>query len=271
MAKAPDPPFVLPMDVVEPHVALSDLRFLLHGWPKVGKTSLASYFPDAYLLKTEQGGAALRHHGVAINDWNDMKQAVKALCATDDLPFKTIVIDTIDRAYEYLGETVCADNGVTHLSQLKFGKGYEEANKRMHNMLEMLYAKFGVVLTSHSRMVEESRGAETVSRITPDLSGSQRKLITGWVDGIVYLMVDELQEVGEADGKEKVVGRAVQHVAVLQGSPYIEAGGRLRHLPPKLNLGRTPAEGFAIFEGAVKAAADQLVADYSLLAQAEEK
>lgn len=238
----------IPTEKSEPQVAMSDFRWLFHSFPKVGKTTLASNFPNAIFLPTEAGLKGLSVHKIPqdadrLKNWTEVGKAVKLLI-TEDHPFETVIIDTIDNLYQLLITQVARENSVDHISEMGYGAGWDEANKRLYSVLSDLYSEMGVVLLSHSRFEEVRLGARTITKTVPDLSTSPRRLVTGWVDIIVYLGIDEAES--EEEHEETIEGRALKQrrVAICQPTPYVEAGGRLEKLPSQVSLGNSPSEGF---------------------------
>ena len=263
-------PLELPSEPSTPEVSLRDFRFLLHGWPKSGKSCFANCFKRPFFLRAERGTKGMSVYGLDIGNWTELCEAIALLKEEGEDRFDTVVIDTLDRAWYYLTEQVALDNNVAHISALSYGRGTDEAKRRLINMLEDLFGSFGVVLITHSRYFEEKRGALAVTRIVPNLSPSPREVITGWVDQTIYFDVRDQQQVEGEEGQEEVTGVTRQHVATCQLTESLEAGGRLRGLPLEIPLGNTPREGFKAFEGAFATAADRLLEEFNELQAVDE-
>ena len=246
----------LPKEKSKPKVSISDFRFLIHGWPKLGKSTLASMFPDVLFLCTEQGVAALSVYKIDIHNWDDLVQAIELL-KKGEHSFRTVVLDTVELAYRYLTQKVATENRVKHISKMDYGAGWDECNKRFHSMLETLYGMgLGVILCSHTRTVKEVQGGMAFNRRVPNLSASPREVVAGWVDLIIYLDVME-----EVDENQKVISR--KRIAVCQPRPEVEAGGRLSHMPETIEL-PSPRKGFQNLQAAFNDAVKQLLVDYDL-------
>ena len=260
---------VLPTAKSIPKMTLSDMRILLHGWPKSGKSTLAAYCPNTIFLKTERGTQGLSVHSIPedpkaiLETWDEVSEAVDLLKSKGTDKFDIVVIDTLDELCQMITKQVALDHGVEHISKLKWGQGWDEAKRRVKGLLEAIYEDFGVILISHSKSVEESRGAVDITRIVPSITGSMRDVITGWVDQTIYLDVRNVQIVEGEEGKEVVVGQDIRHFAVCRLTEYIEAGGRLHHMPEEFVLGETPSEGFAVFNKYFEEAARVLLAEYA--------
>ena len=85
----------LPIKRTSGKVDLSEIRMLLYGPPKIGKTTLLSGFPDTLLLATEKGYQALKVYALDIKSWEDFVKAVD-LIEEGKHQYKTIGIDTAD-------------------------------------------------------------------------------------------------------------------------------------------------------------------------------
>jgi hypothetical protein len=241
-------------------VGLSNYKWMFHGFPKTGKTTTASFFPNPIFILTEAGTTGINAHTIpekgAIGNWQEFVAAAKLL-QEEDHNFDTVVIDTIDWLYEMLLERIAEQNGVDHVGELGWGAGWQEANKRLWRVLEDIFSGMGLVLISHSKYKDVALGRRQITKVIPDLSDSPRKLLCGWVDISIYFTVEEKEVEPETEEDSNQVVR--QHVAYAQPTPYIEAGGRLQYMPERIELGSNPQEGFESLKAAFDAAAKAFV------------
>lgn len=84
---------------IKPTVISRDLKgkyILLYGKPKVGKTTLASNFPNNLLVAFEKGYNAIDGiRAIDINKWADFKQVLRQLEKPEAKEmYDTITIDT---------------------------------------------------------------------------------------------------------------------------------------------------------------------------------
>ena len=98
----------LPTQRTKPTTELGKQTILLYGFPKAGKSSMASRFPEAVFFETEPGLNHLEVYKIPTYTWDDFLAACK-LIAQGNHPFKTVVIDTVDNA------AAMGARGPTHL------------------------------------------------------------------------------------------------------------------------------------------------------------
>ncbi len=138
----------------KPAVIESRLKALFYGSAGVGKTMAAIQFPKPYIIDTEgstnkaqyveriekSGGAVLM-----TVDFDEMVNEVRELLTTKH-EYKTLVIDSLTLLYNDLLEKAERKVGTD------FGRHYGEANKRMKQLLNLLFRlDMNVIITSHSK------------------------------------------------------------------------------------------------------------------------
>jgi hypothetical protein len=140
----------------------------IYGEKGVGKTSLASQWPNALTFMFERGrrNLPIRQIPRRLKDgsmqppltWNEMDKPCTPFLpllmeAVEDKSVKTIVLDTIDRAYEACFEYACWEEGVSHPNAASEG---HQVWQRIKDELEHALALVSdagkqLVLISHAR------------------------------------------------------------------------------------------------------------------------
>ncbi len=177
---------------------LSKYKFLLYGDPKSGKSTFASKFPGAIFIPTEPGLNFLEVHQITddegnpkiVKNWTEFTQAVRLLCTTKH-QYKTIVIDTIDNAFEFCALHTLSQRGLEHESDEGFGKGWNIIKREFKKVIDyMANSGFGVVFISHEKSSE--RETKGIKRQYTDstLSNQPKAFINGLVDFIFYTYQD---------------------------------------------------------------------------------
>ena len=216
---------------VTPHEVSRDLKgytVLFYGEPKSGKTTTAAKFPKALILAFEIGYLAIP--GVMaqpITKWSEFKQALKQL--KDEKvqeQFETIVIDTVDIAYDLCEKYICSQNSVSAIGDMPFGKGYAAAKKEFDEALRSIpQMGYGLVMISHSqdKTFKDEEGHE-YQQIVPTLANQPRLVVDRMSDIIGYA-----HPVQEEDGKTHTI-------LYMRGTPRFVAGSRFKYIPDYIDF-----------------------------------
>lgn len=216
---------------VTPHEVSRDLKgytVLFFGEPKSGKTTTAAKFPKALILAFEIGYLAIP--GVMaqpITKWSEFKQALKQLKDEQvKQQFETIVIDTVDIAYDLCEKYICNQNGVSAIGDMPFGKGYAAAKKEFdENLRAIPQMGYGLVMISHSqdKTFKDEDGNE-YQQIVPTLTNQPRLVVDRMSDIIGYA-----HPVQEEDG-------TTHTLLYMRGTPRFVAGSRFKYVPDYIDF-----------------------------------
>lgn len=181
----------LPTEKSTPMEAVGDYSILLYGVEKIGKTSLASHFPDAFMLMFEPGGKALSIYQKPVHNWEELLAYIELLEAGDH-SFNTVGIDTVDIAYEYCMDYICRKLVIDHPSDEAYGKGWKALRDEFTKTMIRLLNCSGCLFLSHSTEKEiKQRSGETSHRIIPTMAKQAREILEGLVDIIAYYHYDD--------------------------------------------------------------------------------
>lgn len=182
----------LPKEKTTPKDSLKDFPILLYGRAKVGKTTLAAQFEDPLFLMLEPGAKSLSIFQIEVLTWKKFVEAIKLL-EEDRSKFQTVVMDTVDRAYELCMESVCEDLGISHPQEQPYGQGWKAVDVEFINtMTRLQQTGRGIIYTSHyvEKEVEQLDG--TVKTMTaPSLAKQGMKFIDRCVDLYAYYYYEE--------------------------------------------------------------------------------
>lgn len=139
---------------VKPEMIEKRLKVLFYGPAGVGKSTAAASFPSPYFIDTEKGiendqyvKLLTKNAGAVFqtNDFDELLKEVKSLLS-EQHSYRTLVIDPLTTIYNDLVDKA----GVKHGTD--FGRHYNEANKKIKNLLNLLLRlDMNVIITSHSK------------------------------------------------------------------------------------------------------------------------
>lgn len=224
-----------------PHQVSRDLRgysVFFYGDPKTGKTTTAARFPNSLLLAFEKGYNAIP--GIMaqpVNSWAEFKKVLRQL--KDEQvkeKFSTIIIDTVDIAYDYVNKYICANAkrpdggfGVDNISDIPFGKGYgmvgQEFDECLRSIVQMDY---GLVLISHAtdKTFKDENGEE-YNKIVPTLDKRATNIVSRMADIIGYSRAVTITE----NDEQKTVTKLF-----IRGTTRYVAGSRFKYTPDYIDF-----------------------------------
>lgn len=187
-----DGEFTLPTEPQSTAIDFSGMFTLIYGPPKIGKSTLASTFPKALFIATEEGLRFLPVMKVSCGDWLKFKDIVKQLRKPEAKEhYRTIVFDTIDLLYQACEQHVCDVHKLTHPSEEEWGKGWSMVKDEFQTGMRILGAEgYGMVFISHHKEIQATIRAAKRTKIVPSMTGTARRVILPLVDFIVYMSSD---------------------------------------------------------------------------------
>lgn len=228
----------LPTTKSKPKEHLSDYKILISGSPGSGKTTLASKFPDALFIATEEGHSALEIYVKTVSLWNTTEKKEEEnsfihVCkeiALGKHKFKTIVIDTIDNLFMFCSDFVCKSLKIEHESDMGFGKGFDRVNKEFARVLTRLsLLPYGLILISHTKEKEVDTRTGKIKKTVMSIRDGAEKVISKFVD--FHLLIDS-EPIKDENGK------TVYYKRVLRTKPtqVYDAKDRTGRLPDTIDL-----------------------------------
>lgn len=184
----------------------SALKILIYGAEGIGKSTLASQFPDPVFIDTEGSTKQLDVARLpAPESWGDIISQVKYIANSDVC--KTLVIDTADWAEMLCIKALC---GSKSIEDFGYGKGYVMLTERFQELLNELNhvidAGIHVVFTAHAQMrkFEQPDEMGAYDRWELKMQKKTAPLIKEWVDMILFCNFKTY--VVESNGKKKAQG-----------------------------------------------------------------
>ncbi len=219
---------MLPTVKTPPKTTLSDLTVLIWGGQKIGKSTFCSHADSAVFLATEAGLNSLEVFQAPISSWDDLLLACAEI-SEGKHSFKTIVLDTVDNAYRFCAQYICAKHNIEHESDLGYGKGWALINSEFYRVLNKLaMLPYGLFMISHAQEKEIETRTGKYTRMVPTLPDKARKIVLGMVDMILYCDLDVTKNPDGTSTQQRVIRT--------KPSLYYEAGDRTGRLPEIFGL-----------------------------------
>lgn len=216
-------------------------RLLIYGPEKMGKTTLASEFPNPVFLQTEKGesGSLELNSFGHLTSYEQVIEAIGAL-AQEDNDFQTVVLDSVSALQKLIWDKVCRDSNVKtiELAGGGYGKGYLEADNLWLEVLDGLNflrneRSMAVVLIGHAVISRfDDPETQSYSRYDIDLHKRAEGLLKREVDAILLVKKDvTIKTEGKGD-RVRADGGDTRWIYT-EGKPAFTAGNRY-DMPSKI-------------------------------------
>ena len=185
-------------------------RVVIYGPEGIGKSTLASAFPEPVFLDTEGGTIHLNvTRFPQPESWDEILGLIIQLGQSEH-NFQTLIIDTVDWLERLLIEHICRKAHKDGIEDFGYGKGYtylaEEFSRFLQSLEPLRNRGMHLVMVAHStiRKFEQPDAAGAYDRYELKLSKQCAPLLKEWCD--LLLFVNYFTKVTETDGRKKAVG-----------------------------------------------------------------
>lgn len=219
------------------------LKGVIFGVEGIGKSTLASQFPNALFIDTEDSTKRM-----------DVKRLKKPSSFTELMemlewvkktkPCSTLIIDTADWAQTLAEKEVLSENGWNSIEAPGYGEGYVKVREKYGKMLDKLSdvadAGINVVLTAHAEIKKFEDPTELGAYDRYELKLAKRSnahianVTKEWADMVLFLNYDVYAVKREGMG-EKYQAQGGQRMMFTTRMPAYDAKNRFG-LPDKLPL-----------------------------------
>lgn len=183
-------------------------RVVIHGVEGIGKSTLASQFPNALVIDTEDGTNHLDVARVTVTKWSELSDAMIQLTGGKH-GYSTIVFDSIDWAERMAVDLVKGTKN--SIEDIPYGKGYTMVAEKIGRFLadcdKLVAAGVNVVLVGHTTVKRCSPPDmdEGYDRYELKLTKQSGPLVKEWADCILFANYRTRLVEGE-DGRTRARG-----------------------------------------------------------------
>lgn len=218
-------------------------KVVIYGTEGIGKSSLASQFPEPLFIDTE---GSTDNMDVARLDkptsWIMLNNQI-AFVKANPTVCKTLVIDTIDWAESLCVDNLCAMHGKKGIEDFGYGNGYvyakEEMGRFLNKLQDLIEIGINVVLTAHAQIRKFELPDEMGSydkyelKLGKKTSSQTAPLVKEWADLLLFCNYKTYLISQEKSTKKKAQGN--QRVMYTEHNPAWDAKNR-HGLPSELPL-----------------------------------
>lgn len=159
---------------------------LVYGQPGIGKTTLALSAKNPVCIDVDRGMKRVeKRFQVPSLQVESYQQVLDLINGPELAPFDTIVIDTLGKLIDRIGDYVCIDNPKFRQADGTLAmKGWGAVKIKFQQLIKLIQSKNkSVIFVAHES--EEKDGDKTKKR--PDCAGSARKDIVKELDFMGYM------------------------------------------------------------------------------------
>jgi hypothetical protein len=193
------------------------------------KTTTSTRFPKHLLLAFESGYHAIPGAmAIPVNSWGEFLKILRELRKPEAKEmYETIIVDTLDIAWDYCEQYICAQNNVDKINQIPYGGGHsqlkKEFDKQLRSIVQMSYGMVGISHSTTKPFMDPRTGQE-YDRMVPTLSNSARIICNRLYDVIGYSTA-EFDDNGNTITKLK-----------MRGTPRYDAGARFSYMVDEIEF-----------------------------------
>ena len=196
------------------------------------KTTNACKFPKPILLGFEKGYGFL--DGIIaqpINTWKEalevkkqlLKDAEAAEKENRETIFKTVIVDTIDIAYDLCEKYIVDKEGVDYLDETEKMRGYRALSREYDKFFqEIVKAGYTLICISHATTKQIKENGEKYDKTIPTVPDRGFLVVSRLVDVCAYASY-ESDEQGN-----------IHSMLTLRGNKHLEAGSRSPYMSEKI-------------------------------------
>ena len=190
-------------------------KVVIYGSEGIGKSTMASQFPDPLFIDTEGGTSHMNVNRIdRPASWPELLSIVQEVAKEDVC--KTLVIDTADWAEQLCTDYICQKYKQTSIESFGYGKGYTYLSEEFARLLsacdDVVASGKHVVITAHAKMrkFEQPDEMGEYDRWEMKLSRQVAPLLKEWCDMLLFMnyktfVVQSENNTAKAQGGKRVI------------------------------------------------------------------
>jgi len=195
-------------------------KVVIYGAEGIGKSTLASKFPEAVFIDTEGSTNTMDVARLPKPaSWSYLLEELEYIKSNPGV-CKTLVIDTIDWAEAMCVEAICAKHQKKGIEDFGYGNGYvyvrEEIGRFLNKLSDIIDVGINIVLTAHAQMRKFEQPDEMGAydrwelKLGKKTSSQTSPLVKEWADMVLFCnyktSVVNVDGQGTQKGKNKAQG-----------------------------------------------------------------
>lgn len=169
---------------------------LLYGFPKSGKSTLASHMHDAsgripLFVATEEGHGTLNVSRAKLSGWEGFLKFLAYVEANKQRlvnEHSTFVVDLMSDLDSWCSTAVATKKNIEYIGDLEQGKGWKLLKDELHKGLTHLMQLLPVTFICHATEKRMTYNGEQIITTAPSLSKAAFEFINGKVDAIMMIV-----------------------------------------------------------------------------------
>lgn len=214
------------------------VKTVIYGTEGIGKSTLASQFPNPLFIDVEGGTAQMDVRRIeAPRDWTELVAIVNEVSRNPGI-CGTLILDTADFSEQMLIGWICKKYKKTGIEDFGYGKGYtylmEEWQQLMAAFDAVIKAGMNVTVIAHARQrkIELPDQAEAFDHWEMKLSRQVAPLLKEWADLLLFLNYKTYVVTTDNQTRKAQGGKRVMYTS---HNPVWDAKNR-HGLPEELDL-----------------------------------
>lgn len=205
-------------------------RGIIYGVEGVGKTWLATQFPQPIIVDTEAGSHRYDCSRITVGNDHELETALELLLHEKN-DYRTVIFDTVDWVERYLIDKICRANKVTGIEDFGYGKGWTYVREAFGQFLMQLdgFIRAGrhAILVGHAQVkrIQLPGLGDAFDRYELKLDKRNADTATEWADFEVFINWD-IRTAKTKDGNIRAVGGRERLIYVVHAASH-DAKNRL--------------------------------------------